>query len=256
MLCFLPAVLLLSLEHLPAAGPHYALTFDAHEAAFGAAGLLHLLRERRLRVTLFVTGRFALAYPRLLQQAVAEGHELANHTFSHPHLTTYGQDGRHQTLPGMSRQRLQEELRRAEAALVAATGRLPTKLWRAPYGEINHSILRWACELGYLHVGWTGHGDSSLDAVDWVADPNSPRFLSPEAMARRLLRAFDRQPEGGAGSILLMHLGSTRPEHPLLQALPMLLDELDRRGLTPRPVGELLRGFRSGCEQSGESPLP
>lgn len=247
---------MLSLERLPAGGPHYALTFDAHEAAVGAAELLHLLRERRLRVTLFVTGRFALAYPQLLQQAVADGHELANHTFSHPHLTSYGQDGRHRTLPGMSRQRLQEELLRTETAIAAATGRLPAKLWRAPYGEINRSILQWACELGYLHVGWTGHGDASLDALDWVADPNSRRFLSPEAMARRLLRAFDRQPEGGTGSILLMHLGSTRPQHPLLQALPMLLDELDRRGLTPRPVGELLRGLPSPCGQSAEPAQP
>lgn len=221
--------------------PAFALTFDAHEAAQGASQLLDLLHERGLRATLFVTGRFAERYPALVRRAAAEGHEIGNHSYSHPHLTTWASNGRHDTRPGVTREWLQDELRRAALAIEAAIGGPPAPLWRAPYGEHNPAIRAWAAELGLLHVDWTRADGDALDALDWVEDPRSRRFMGPEAMARRLLRFEARTGVPLAGSIVLMHLGSPREDQPLLEALPIFLDETDRRGLQPRPVGELLR---------------
>lgn len=244
----------LSLERGAAHVPVYALTFDAHEAVGGAREVLAILRQRQIRVTIFATGRFALRFPEILAEASADGHEIGNHTFSHPHLTTYATDGKQRTAPGVTRQFLHRELLRAEVAIAAAVGRPPAKLWRAPFGEVNGEILQWACELGYVHVGWTRDGRHSLDALDWVADQRSSRFLDPEALVRRLLRALERQPSGGAGSILLMHLGSDRLEPPWPLALPMLLDELDRRGLRPVAAGELITGPAPCAERPSALP--
>lgn len=225
---------------VPGAGPYFALTFDAHVEAAGAAQLLALLRERRVHATIFATGRFAESFPELLRQAARDGHEIGNHTWSHPHLTTWAENHRHDTRFGITRSRLQDELRRTIAAIEAAIGRPPSPFWRAPYGEHNTVIRGWAAELGLIHVDWTHADHDSLDALDWVEEPGTRRYLGPEAMARRLLNFEQKTGVSLAGSIVLMHLGASRPDQPLLEALPIVLDETDIRGLHPVPVGELL----------------
>lgn len=228
------------------AGPFFALTFDAHVASEGAQDLLALLRERRLRVTLFVTGGFARANPELLREARRDGHEIGNHTDTHPHLTTWEENRRHDTRPGITREVLHRELRRADEAIRAALGSTePTRFWRAPYGEHNAQIRAWAAELGFIHIDWTRGGSLSLDALDWVENPRARIFLDPEAMARRLLTFEQVTGVPLAGGIVLMHLGTGRPAHPLLEALPIFLDETDRRGLKAVPVGELLQRQRA-----------
>lgn len=222
------------------AGSYFSLTFDAHAEAQGARELLALLRERQVRATIFVTGRFAQTFPEILQQAADDGHEIGNHTFSHPHLTTWGTARRHDTREGITRERLQDELLRTALAIRAAVGKPPSVLWRAPYGEHNATIRAWAAELGLVHVDWTHANGDSLDALDWVEDPHTRSFLTPEGMARHLLQFEARHGVSLAGSILLMHLGSARADQPLLEALPIVLDETDHRGLRPVPVGELL----------------
>ena len=228
-------------------GPYFALTFDAHAASDGARELLALLRERRVRATLFVTGGFARANPEIVREAYADGHEIGNHTNSHRHLTTWADNRRHDTRPGISRAVLQRELRLADEAIRAALGdAAPSPFWRAPYGEHNAEIRAWASELGLIHVDWTRGGSLSLDALDWVEDPHARIFLGPEAMARRLLSFEEVTGVPLAGGIVLMHLGTGRPDHPLLEALPILLDETDFRGLKAVPVGELLGRSHGG----------
>gem|GEM_PF-1247178 len=223
-------------------GPYFALTFDAHAASQGARELLALLRERRVRATLFVTGGFARANPAILREAHRDGHEIGNHTDSHPHLTTWEENRRHHTRPGITRELLHRELRRADQAIRGALdGAEPSPFWRAPYGEHNAEIRAWAAELGLVHVDWTRGGSLSLDALDWVENPRAKIFLGPEAMARRLLSFEQATGVPLTGGIVLMHLGTGRPDHPLLEALPIFLDETDRRGLKAVPVGELLR---------------
>jgi len=205
-----------------------------------------------VRATIFVTGRFAEVYPEIVNRAARDGHEIGNHTFNHPHLTTWASNHRHDTRPEVTRETLQDELLRAAAAIRAAIGRQPSKFWRAPYGEHNATIRAWAAELGLVHVDWTHGTTDSLDALDWVEEPGTRRFLSPEGIARRLLQFESRHGIPLAGSILLMHLGSARADQPLLEALPIVLDETDRRGLRPLPVGELLG--RNGEEATRQGP--
>lgn len=241
----------LNFERLPGEDRYYALTFDAHEETRGARELLALLRERGITATVFVTGRFAGTHPELLRAVADDGHEIGNHTFSHPHLTTWAEDRRHRTRPEITREMLQDELSRTAAAIRRAIGREPSPFWRAPYGEHNREIRSWAAELGLVHVDWTRGGNTSLDALDWVSDPRSRLYLDAEGMFRRLLEFEQRSGVSLAGGIVLMHLGSTREDLALLEALPFFLDENDRRGLRPVPVGELFR--RSGHRYPGQT---
>ncbi len=240
-------------SHVNGVGGVFAPTFDAHVETEGAEELLALLRERQVHVTIFVTGTFARRHHELLRQAVRDGHEIGNHTYSHPHLTTWASNHRHDTLPGITRERLQDELLRTAAAIRSATGRDPAPLWRAPYGEHNAEIRGWAAELGLTHVGWTHGCGDALDALDWVEDPGSRRFMGAEAMARRLLSFENRCGIPLEGSIVLMHLGSSRPDMPLLEALPIILDEADRRGIRAVPVSEMLPGGRAAAKASRPS---
>jgi peptidoglycan/xylan/chitin deacetylase (PgdA/CDA1 family) len=216
------------------------LSFDAGSSARGASDILDVLRQYGIRTTFFLTGRFIERYPDVVRQIVDDGHEVANHTWSHPRLTTYASDRRQATLPSMSRERLHEELNRTAAIFRELTGAEMSPYWRAPYGEENAEIRRWAAELGYLHVGWTRGRRSSLDALDWVSDPRASNYLSPQRIAQRIL-SFEQTNETTLnGGIVLMHVSTERKgdERPVL-ALPILIEQLLERGFRFVTVGEM-----------------
>jgi peptidoglycan/xylan/chitin deacetylase (PgdA/CDA1 family) len=94
-------------------------------------------------------------------------------------------------------------------------------LWRAPFGEHNPQIRRWAAEQGYWHVGWTG-GRGGLDGLDWISNPGARGYQSADALLRRLVRRAEN------GGIILLHLGSDRSE-PVAARIDLLLDGLRER---------------------------
>jgi peptidoglycan/xylan/chitin deacetylase (PgdA/CDA1 family) len=216
------------------AGPRIAITFDGNASTNRTAELLDLLQRHDLEVTIFVTGRFIERYPSIVRRAVLSGHEIGNHTYSHPHLTSYEKDRRHRLLPEISKESFQRELRRAEEAFVKATGHSMQPLWRAPYGEENRTLRGWALEMGYLHVRWSSLEGKSLDTHDWVADEHSSLYKSSRKIMERLLQ-FPKL-EGG---IILMHMATEREEPPWNE-LPLFLDALEQRGMEPTTVTRLL----------------
>lgn len=229
-----PAVVPPLLQLVDDAGPRIAITFDGNASSNGTADLLDTLHRHGLHVTLFVTGEFIERNPAIVRRALLAGHEVGNHTFSHPHLTTYAQDRRHRLLPGMTKKRFQDQLRRTEAAFFKATGRSMKPLWRAPYGEENRLLRGWAFELGYLHVRWSSLEGATLDSHDWIADEHSSLYRSSSRMMERLL-SFPRL-EGG---IILMHMSTERDEPPWRE-LPAFLDALRERDLDPTTITDLL----------------
>jgi peptidoglycan/xylan/chitin deacetylase (PgdA/CDA1 family) len=221
------------------AGPLIALTFDGNSSANRSSELLDVLQRLDLEVTLFVTGRFIDRYPGIIRRAILSGHEIGNHTYSHPHLTTYESNRRHNLRPGITREGFQAELRKTEAAFAAATGRSLQPLWRAPYGEENSTLRGWALEIGYLHVRWSSLDRASLDSRDWVADEHSSLYQSSSLIMERLLRFPELR-----GGLVLMHLSTDRPEPPW-DELPTFVEELRRRGLQPTTVTQLIESSRT-----------
>lgn len=216
------------------AGPFIALTFDGNSSSNGTGELLDLLHELDLETTLFVTGRFIERYPEVVRRAVLSGHGIGNHTYSHPHLTTYEQNRRHSLKTGITKNRFQNELRKTEMAFRKATGRAMMPLWRAPYGEENRTLRGWALEMGYLHIRWSSLEGASLDSRDWVADEHSSMYQNSSTMMERLLRFPELR-----GGIVLMHLATTRNEPPW-EELPTFVESLRNRGVEPTTVVQLL----------------
>src|SRR6186713_1076398 len=111
-------------------GPFIALTFDDGPNATLTPKLLDLLAARHLKATFFVVGQNAADHPEILKRAVREGHEIANHSWSHPNLGK------------MSDEAVRRELRRTDETINAAIGVRPT-LFRPPYGSITPRQKHW-----------------------------------------------------------------------------------------------------------------
>lgn len=245
-----PAVFPPVLHLVTDAGNRIAVTFDGSASSNGTAELLDLLEELDLHITLFVTGGFIERYPTLVRRALLAGHEVGNHTFSHPHVTSFADNQRHNLLPNVTKAWFQEQLIQTEAAFRKATGRPMAPIWRAPYGEENSTLRGWALEFGYLHVRWSSLEGASLDARDWVADEHSKLYQDSRKMMDRLL-GFPHL-EGG---IVLMHLATERSEPPWGE-LPRFVRELKRRDVKPMKISELLEAsatWRPWLERAREN---
>jgi peptidoglycan/xylan/chitin deacetylase (PgdA/CDA1 family) len=198
------------------------VSFDAGSSDRGALEILNALRERRIRTTIFLTGEFIRRYPEIVRRVAADGHEVGNHTDTHPHLTTYAENGRQATRSDVDRGFLQRELSRTAQAYDRTTGRTMAPIWRAPFGEQNEEIRRWAAQSGYWHVGWTG-GRAGLDGLDWVSDPRSKSYRTSDRLIASLVERAEN------GGIVLLHLGSDRAD-PVASRIPLLFDGLAARG--------------------------
>ena len=198
------------------------VSFDAGSSDRGALQILDALRDRKIRTTIFLTGDFIRRSPELVRRIAEDGHEAGNHTDTHPHLTTYALNGRQATRPGVDRGFLARELGRTARLYRETTGRAMAPVWRAPFGEHNPEIRRWAAEEGYWHVGWTG-GRAGLDSLDWISDPSSPAYRSADKVVALLVSRAEN------GGIVLLHLGSDR-DVPVASRIGALFDGLAGRG--------------------------
>ena len=177
------------------------MTFDGGSTSEVAKDVLDVLKEHGIRTTLFLTGEFIRKYPDLVRRMVLDGHELGNHTLTHPHLAP-----RMKRDPAWTRERMQQELLEADRALFQLLGRPMDPYWRAPYGEHTAELRQWAEELGYRHVGWS----EGADTLDWATVRERRLYRSGHAILDRLEQRMEKQ--DGDGLIVLMHLGSLRPE--------------------------------------------
>jgi peptidoglycan/xylan/chitin deacetylase (PgdA/CDA1 family) len=222
-----------------------SLTFDGGADCNVASDILNTLAAKSIHSTIFLTGKFIKKFPELTRRILAEGHEVGNHTYRHPHLTSFATNRRHDTLPGVTREFVIEQLTRTEQVFKQVTGRDMVNYWRAPYGEMNNEIRSWALAAGYKHVGWTRDWESreSLDTLDWVADPSSRLFYSSSEIVNRIVNFNGSGPDGG---IVLMHLGTQRTQDKVSGKLGDMIDGLRAKGLAIVPISKLLNPAAPG----------
>jgi peptidoglycan/xylan/chitin deacetylase (PgdA/CDA1 family) len=186
-------------------GPYIALTFDDGPHKTLTPKLLDLLAAHHMKATFFVVGQNAADHPDILKRAVREGHEIANHSWSHPNLGK------------MSDEAARREVQKTDDAILAAIGKRPT-LMRPPYGSITARQKRWM------------HDDFGYRIIIWDVDPLDWKRPGPSVVTSRILK------ETHAGSIVLAH--DIHP--PTLEAMPATFDQLDRKGFKSVTVSELL----------------
>jgi len=102
-------------------GPYIAMTFDDGPSAKLTPKLLDLLAAHHIKATFFLIGENVAEHPEIVAREVREGHEIANHSWSHPNLAKMSDDG------------VRGQLRKTEDAIRSAIGNRPT-LMRPPYG--------------------------------------------------------------------------------------------------------------------------
>jgi len=191
--------------------PWVALTLDAGADAAPVPAMLRTLREHKVKITFFLTGKWIKDNPDLARTIVADGHEIANHSFTHP-------DMRH-----LSDDAILKELTDTEALLAETTGASSRPLFRPPYGAYDERVLRLVVGAGYLPIYWT------LDSLDSVGEPKTPEFLFERVTAKLT-------PEKLRGAIILAHCGS----QPTADALPRILDRFAEMGFEVKKVSEIL----------------
>jgi peptidoglycan/xylan/chitin deacetylase (PgdA/CDA1 family) len=218
-----------------------ALTFDGGAGNGATDAILQILKDKNMECTMFLTGGFLKRYPDQVKQMLKDGHEIGNHTWSHPHLTSYADDATHETLPEMTREKLQDELINTAVLYKQITGQKIKPYWRAPFGEHNQDIRLWAGEIGYRQIGWTYGNGETMDSMDWVADTTAAAYKSSEKILEKLL-TFGASSENGAnGTIVLMHLDTQRKDDPVHTIIPAFVDSMRARGYSFKTITELLR---------------
>jgi peptidoglycan/xylan/chitin deacetylase (PgdA/CDA1 family) len=218
------------------------LTFDGGSESNAAERILDTLKKYHIKATIFLTGEFIENHPDVTKRIAAE-QEVGNHTYSHEHMTTYSENYTQQTAPQMTRDELQKELRKTEEAFTQVTGSRMAPLWRAPYGEHNLEIRRWAAEMGYTHVAWTvdPKDHQTMDSLDWVPDANTAGYFPAILIKDRLLSFGQNESEQANGSIVLMHLGTERKAGDEVDAwLPEIIKTFRQRGYEFIRASELI----------------
>jgi peptidoglycan/xylan/chitin deacetylase (PgdA/CDA1 family) len=187
-------------------GPYIAMTFDDGPSATLTPKLLDLLAARHIKATFFVIGENVAEHPEIVALAAREGHEIGNHSWSHPN---FGK---------MSEENVRRQLWRTDDAIKNATGKRPT-LMRPPYGSITDRQKHWIHDkFGYQIILW------NVDPYDW-------KRPGPAVVRNRILK--ETQP----GSIVLSH-----DIHPgTIEAMPSTLDALEAKGFKFVTVSELIR---------------
>ena len=186
-------------------GPYIALTFDDGPSATLTPKLLDMLAARHLKATFFVVGENAADHPDILKRAVREGHEIGNHSWSHPNLGKMSDDA------------VRREFQKTDDAITAAIGKRPT-LMRPPYGSLTARQKKWIHEeFGYRIIIW------DVDPLDW-------KRPGPSVVTARILK------ETHAGSIVLAH--DIHP--PTIEAMTGTFDQLMAKGFKSVTVTELL----------------
>jgi len=191
----------------------FALTFD-DGPGYITGDLLKLLEQRKVKATFFMLGSSVRANPEMAKKVHDAGHLVANHTDTHKNWFKVGK--------GPDREKVfSAEMKKAEDAIVKATGEKPTLL-RMPNGYTAPWVREAAKRLGYRAVNWT-YGS------DWTKTPEEKMT----ADYRKAVRA---------GGVLLMHDGGGKSREKTLRMVAAVLDEADRLGLEPVRLDALLAG--------------
>ncbi len=189
------------------------LTFDDGPSAQFTGQILDILREHHVPATFFVCGTNVEENPDLLRRIVAEGHEVGNHTYSHPFMFF------------KSRRRMADEIDRTQSAIEKVAGFRPT-LFRPPYGSRWFGLVPTLSERGMRLIQWSAAG------YDWKKDA--------AGITRSILHAIE------PGAIILLHDGrETRPANeidrsPTVQALPDLIAGARRGGYRFVPLKDFI----------------
>lgn len=184
-----------------------ALTFDDGPHPRYTGQILDVLEEYDIKATFFVVGVNAKNYPDSLIDVIKRGHEIGNHTYSHPHVS------------GLNTYTLTDEVEKCESTIYGLTD-YKTKLFRPPEGMIDADVRTVLRSLDYKVIMW------DIDTRDWAHEP-------PEKIAENVISNI------ASGDIILMHdyIGHNSPT---VEAIKIFIPVLLEKGYKFVVVSELI----------------
>ncbi len=183
-----------------------SLTFDSAWGNEDIPSILDTLAKYQIRASFFVTGSWIDSYPDDIKNICAAGHDIGNHSMSHPRMTH------------LSEEKIISELKNVHTQIKELTGQ-DMCLFRPPYGEYNNRLLLTASELGYFNIL------GNVDSEDW-RDYGTEMIIQTVTQHKNL----------SSGSIILMHTGTKYTA----AALEMIILSLLEAGYEFVPVSELI----------------
>ena len=199
-----------------------ALTFDDGPDPQWTPNILDVLKQKNAKAAFFLIGLQAEKYPGIAQRIYREGHEIGNHTFTHPDISN------------IRKSYMKVELNLAERLFASRLGVKPL-LFRPPYSidqepDTADQVrpLEIAQQMGYITVG------DKIDPHDWQDPP------ATQIAANVMAHLPPCEPDDmRCGNIVLLHDGGGNRTQ-TLRALPLIIDGLRQRGYEIVPVAQLL----------------
>jgi peptidoglycan/xylan/chitin deacetylase (PgdA/CDA1 family) len=202
-------------------GPYIAITFDDGPSGPNTPRLLDTLKQRKIHATFFFVGQCVQENPEIVKRIVAEGHEIGNHSWSHPDLAR------------MSDAAVHDEIQKTQDAILAACGQTP-KLMRPPYGAFTARQRAWA------------NGNWGYKVILWDVDPLDWKYRNSQHVESEILK------QTKAGSIILSH----DIHKSTVDAMPSTLDNLLAKGFKFVTVSELIAMDHPATPKPKATPAP
>ena len=186
-------------------GPYIAMTFDDGPSPETTPRLLDILKQRNIKATFFMIGQNAERNPDIVKRILADGHEIGNHSWTHPQLAKLPDD------------RVTEEITKTQNAIKSASGYTP-KLLRPPYGSITARQKEWI------------ENQFGLSVILWSVDPFDWKRPGASVIEQRILAG------ARPGAIILSH----DIHKQTVDSMPATLDALAAKGYQFVTVSQLI----------------
>lgn len=193
-----------------------SISFDAAWGNEDTQQLIDILDKYNVKTTFFVVGSWVDNFPESVKALSDAGHEIMNHSDSHPHMTQ------------ISKEKMKEEIEKCNQKIENITGKRPN-LHRAPYGDYNNEVVQTVRECGSFTIQW------SVDSLDW-------KNLSATEITKRVTEKVE------PGSIVLFHNAALHTP----EALPGILEKLQADGYRIVPISELIYTEDFAIDQAGK----
>lgn len=181
-----------------------ALTFDDGPTPGVTEAILEAFHKRKGQATFFSVGERVRSFPQVTRRAFAEGHEVANHTYTHCRC------------PRLGTAELRQEVLQCQEAIAEVIGQ-PASYFRSPFAAFREDQQSLATEMGMRVVFWNGN------SRDW-------RHPGAEAIAHRVKKLVR------PGAIIVMH-----DKHPqTAEAIGSILEYIDANGLVCKKLSDVL----------------
>lgn len=181
-----------------------AISFDAAWGDEFTDDILETLDKYNVKSTFFLVGFWIDKYPENVVEIYKRGHEIGNHSSTHPDMTT------------ISREQIRQEIMTTDEKIKQLINEKPI-LFRPPFGAYNDTLIQELRELNYYCIQW------DIDSLDW-------KELGVEPVVDRVVKNVS------SGSIVLFHNNAKY----ISQFLPIVIESLQSKGFEIVPVSELI----------------